>query len=442
MRHNQESIITTRIRKPRPHSGQSIVLGLLKRFNVLANGRRWGKTILAVKLAMETMLNGGDLSKDGTYRKGGRVGYFVPTFDFAEDFWEEIKERLEPITIYKSETKKIIRLNTGGELQIFSLEKKRAGRGKKFHRVIIDEAAFVKDLKESWEKVIRATLTDFKGDAFFLSSPIFSSYFHELFLNQNKEGFSNWASFKMPTSTNPIISEEELEEIKSQLDPLTWLQEFMAEFVNLLGNAFAHCFSEEKHVVKKGELGLKKFDNGNKNELRTDLPVYLSFDFNENPMTCIASQHPEDKSYIFTRHEFRLEKSDIDELCDIITTKLGGHYFIVTGDKSGSNKTGLQKNLNYYIRIKAKLGLEPHQIILPNKNPFISNNRVLCNSLLYRHPALFIHEECKYLIKDLEMVSMTKDGDIDKKSNPALTHLLDGWRYYLNTFFKSFVKLK
>lgn len=426
MRHNQESVITTRVSKPKAHSGQSIVLGLLKRFNVLANGRRWGKTKFAVKLAMETMI------------KGESVGYFVPTFDFAVDFWEEMKERFDAIIIYKSETKRIIRLNTGGELQVFSLEKKRAGRGKKFHRVIIDEAAFVKDLKESWEKVIRATLTDYKGDAYFMSSPVFGSYFHELFMNMGKDGYGNWQSFQMPTETNPMIAKEELEEIKSQLDPLTWLQEFMAEFVNLMGNAFAHCFKRDKHVPKKD----KPFDNGNGGELREDLPVYLSFDFNENPMTCIASQHPEDKSYIYTRHEFRLERSDIDELCDMINSKLGHHYFIVTGDKSGTAATGLQKNLNYYIRIKAKLGLESHQIVLPNKNPFISNSRVLCNAILYRHPQVHIHPDCVYLIKDLEMVAMTKDGDIDKKSNPALTHLLDCWRYYINSFFKSFVKLK
>lgn len=427
MKHNQESVITTKISKPKAHNGQSIVLGLLKRFNVLANGRRWGKTKFAIKLAMETMI------------KGQSVGYFVPTFDFGVDFWEEIKERFEAITVYKSETKHILRLNTGGELQVFSLEKKRAGRGKKFHRVIIDEAAFVKDLKESWEKVIRATLTDYKGDAFFMSSPVFGSYFHELFLNHGKDGYDNWQSFQMPTETNPMISKEELKEIESQMDPLTWAQEFMAQFVNLLGNAFAHCFVKKKHVVKSVD---EKFDNGNKNELRHDLPVYLSFDFNENPMTCIASQHPEDKSYIFTRQEFRVERSDIDELCDQVIEKLGGHYFIVTGDKSGSNKTGLQKNLNYYVRIKAKLELESHQILLPNKNPFISNSRVLVNALLFRHPALFIHEDCKHLIKDLEMVSMTPEGDIDKKSNPALTHLLDCLRYYYNTFFKSFVKLK
>lgn len=405
------------ISKPCPHSGQLEVIRNVKRFNVLANGRRWGKTKFAVKLAMETML------------QGYPVGYFVPTFDFAEDFWEEIKDRLEPIISYKSESKHIIRLETGGELKIWSLEKKRAGRGRKYKRAIVDEGAFVKDLKESWEKVIRATLADLEGDGYFLSSPVYGSYFQELYDNVGKPNFHNWAAFQMPTSTNPYITAKELAEIESQLDPLTFRQEYLAEFVNLTGLAFMHTFSKEKHVKDFGEL-------------RTDLPVYLSFDFNVSPMTCIASQHPDDHSYIYTRHEFRLMDSDIYEMCNAILTILDGHYFIVTGDASGENRSGLAKNVNYYTVIKNKLNLESHQFRVPSKNPGIENNRVLCNSILYRHPKVMIHPSCEYLIKDMERVQVLQSGEIDKKTDSTLTHLLDTWRYYMNSYFRSFIKLR
>lgn len=409
-----ENVIT--VSKPKPHEAQVEVLSLAKRFNCVANGRRWGKTNLAVKLAMETML------------KGEKVGYFVPSPDFWEDFWEEIKARFEDITVYKSETKRILRINTGGQLNMFSLEKKRAGRGKKFHRAIIDEGAFVKDLKESWEKVIRATLADYAGDAWFFSTPLFGVYFHILHQNAGKKGFEDWRSFQMPTSSNPYMTKAELAHIKSQLDPLTFAQEYEAKFVNLTGNRFAHCFKKEKHV--------KSFGN-----LKKTLPVYLSFDFNASPMTCIASQHAEDHSWIYTRHEFRIMNSDIYEMCREIKTKLPGHYFIITGDKSGDSKTGLNKNLNYYVVIKKKLKLANHQVVLPKKNPFHKDSRVLCNSILFAHPAIYIHPDCTYLIQDMELVQILANGEIDKKTNKDLTHLLDAWRYYINSFFKTFIKL-
>ena len=403
--------------KPKPHIGQKYVIERYKRFNVVANGRRWGKTKENVRLHMEIML------------AGFPSGAFFPTYDFANDFWEEIKDRLEPITIYKSESKRIIRLNTGGELNVHSLEKKRAGRGKKYKRVTVDESAFVKDLKESWEKVIRATLTDLEGDAYFFSSPVFGTYFHELAQNIGKDNFRDWALFQMPTSTNPMISLDELEKTKSQLDPLTYAQEYEAQFVNLTGLAFMHQFNRKKHVKDFGEL-------------REDLPVYLSFDFNISPMTCIASQHPDDHSYIYTRHEFRLMNSDIYEMCNAILTKLDGYYFIVTGDASGKNGTGLMKNLNYYTVIRTKLDLQPHQFKVPADNPSIENNRVLCNSILYRHPKVMIHPDCEYLIKDMERVQVLPSGDIDKKTDSTLTHLLDTYRYYLNAYFRSFIKLR
>ena len=59
------------ISRPKLHTGQKYVYDNLKRFNVLRNGRRWGKTILSVRLAIDTIL------------KGGRVGYFVPSYNLV-----------------------------------------------------------------------------------------------------------------------------------------------------------------------------------------------------------------------------------------------------------------------------------------------------------------------------------------------------------------------
>ncbi len=407
------------IYKPKAHTGQRYIIERFKRFNVIANGRRWGKTTIAVKLAMETML-------DGKF-----VGYFAPDPALFEDFWEEIKARLEEITIYKSESKYIIRTNTGGYIKLWSLEKKNAGRSKKYHRVIIDEGAFSKNLKYAWEKCIRATLTDYRGDAFFFSSPQFGTYFHEIYLFENK--FDNWVSFRMPTSTNPYISDEELKEIELQLDPLTFAQEYLAEFVNLTGNAFAHCFKRSKHVQDCGEL-------------KKQFPVRLSFDFNVNPMTCTISQHHPDQRWIYTRHEIRIENSNIFEMCDRIKEKVGDYYLTVTGDATGKARQGnVKENVNYYTIIKAQLQLDDEQFHVPKSNPFVKDSRVLCNSILFRHPKIYIHPDCEHLIKDMELVQVISklngEHEIDKKTNPKLTHLLDTWRYYINTYFKSFVKL-
>ncbi len=42
----------------------------------------------------------------------------------------------------------------------------------------------------------------------------------------------------------------------------------------------------------------------------------------------------------------------------------------------------------------------------------------------------------------MERVQVLLNGDIDKKTDSTLTHLLDTYRYYLNAYFKSFIKLR
>lgn len=405
------------IKKQKLHKAQQEVVENAKRFNVLNNGRRWGKTALACRLAQDTVI------------KGGSVGCFFPTFDFAEDFWEEIKERLEPIIEKKSETNRMIKLITGGSLKIWSLEKARAGRGRKYNRVLIDEGAFVKDLKESWEKAIRPTLTDLRGDAWFLSTPNGKkNYFYTLFLNELKH--DNWKSFKMPSSTNPFLSPEELSELKEQLDDLTWLQEFEAEFVDFTGRPFAYSFEEKKHVSKLGKP-------------KISLPLDLSFDFNVDPITCIVAQHTLDKQQIRLYKEFRLNNSDIYELCDAIIAEYGDDYFFrVTGDASGNNRSAMvADNLNYYKIIMKRLKLQAKgQIFVPGANPRHKNSRVLTNSLFKRHPDLLIDESMHYLINDNKYCQTDENGEIDKTKDAHQTHLLDCMRYYFNTWHSDFLK--
>jgi hypothetical protein len=71
-----------------------------------------------------------------------------------------------------------MRFITGGRLDFWTLENPIAGRGHRYHRVVIDEAAFAKDgdnktdgsMMELWEKAIKPTLYDYCGQAFVCSN--------------------------------------------------------------------------------------------------------------------------------------------------------------------------------------------------------------------------------------------------------------------------------
>lgn len=211
-----------------PHEAQQIVLSEAKRFNVLCCGRRWGKSNLAVNLLAEPSID------------GFPVGYFTPTYKLLDGTYQECINALEPIIKRKNEHQ-FIELITGGRIEFWSLENELAGRSRKYKRAIVDEGAFTKNLWKLWTESIRATLTDMKGDAFFLSTPKGKNDFFKLFM-RGKQGEANWQSWQMSTYTNPFIDPSEIDDAKTDLPEIAFRQEYMAEFSENIANPFGLAF--------------------------------------------------------------------------------------------------------------------------------------------------------------------------------------------------------
>jgi hypothetical protein len=211
-----------------PHPTQQKVLNERKRFNVLACGRRWGKSALAVNLLAETAID------------GFPAGYFCPTYKLLDGTFRECMIALEPI-ISRSNEHNFIELITGGKIDFWTLENELAGRSRKYKRDVIDEAAFSKDLWKRWTEAIRATLTDYKGDAWFLSTPKGKNDFNKLFM-RGKTGEDNWMSWQMPTTSNPYIDPLEVADAQKDLPALAFSQEYLAEFNENVANPFGVQF--------------------------------------------------------------------------------------------------------------------------------------------------------------------------------------------------------
>lgn len=211
-----------------PHPGQQQILNEAKRFNVLCCGRRWGKSGLAINLLSETAL------------EGYPVGYFTPTYKLLDGTYNECISALEPI-IKRKHDHQFIELITGGKIEFWSLENELAGRSRKYKRAIVDEGAFVKNLWKSWTESIRATLTDYKGDGWILSTPRGKNDFFKMFMRGKQED-KGWASWQMSTYSNPYIDNEEIDDAKLDLPEAAFKQEYMAEFLDNTANPFGLAF--------------------------------------------------------------------------------------------------------------------------------------------------------------------------------------------------------
>jgi hypothetical protein len=208
-----------------PHAAQRKIIAEAKRWNVCACGRRFGKSTLGMDRLIHPAL------------KGKPVAWFSPTYQILLEAWRSLAATLHAVTTRKSDAEHRVELCGGGMVEAWSLDNVDAGRGRAYAAVVIDEAAMVANLERAWTQSIRPTLTDHRGEAWFLSTPQGLNYFHTLY-QKGQRGEAGWASWSMPTSANPAIDPAEIETARGDLPELSFQQEYLAAFCNFEGAVF------------------------------------------------------------------------------------------------------------------------------------------------------------------------------------------------------------
>jgi len=206
------------VRLPELHPGQVRVLSEAKRLNVLACGRRWGKTVLGMDLAIRAML------------AGQPVAWGAPHYKFLAEPFRTMRNILGSVVQRANETDWRLELATGGTLDCWTLSDENAGRGRKYGLWILDEAATAPALERVFMEAVRPTLMDLSGDAWLLSTPKGRGYFWECFRRGQDPAEPDWMSWQLPTATNPHILASEIEAARRTMTEQAFAQEFLAEF--------------------------------------------------------------------------------------------------------------------------------------------------------------------------------------------------------------------
>lgn len=230
------------IRLRRLHAAQRRIIAESRRYNTICCGRRWGKTVLGVDRILGPALD------------GYPVGWFAPSYKLLTEAWRALVVTIDPVIRRKNEQEKRLELTTGGVIEFWTLDGEHAGRGRKYKRVVVDEAAMAETLEAAWRKAIRPTLTDFGGDAWFFSTPQGRrNYFHDLYALGLSPDEPEWACWQMPTLANPLIDPAEVEAARRQLSAVEFAQEYGAEFVDTSGAAWFSKFAVARHVHESAE---------------------------------------------------------------------------------------------------------------------------------------------------------------------------------------------
>ena len=246
---------TTRLSLGTLHSGQVKAFWALHqhRFKALRCGRRFGKTDFAKIWICEGLV------------RGWECAWFSPQHRTWAEVYSELAADLRPILDRTSKQAAVMRVRTGGRLDFWTLENPIAGRGRRYRRIVIDEAAFAKDgdnkvegsMMSIFEKSIKPTLYDYGGEVLVCSNSAGKNP-DNFFYNICTDPQYGFREYHATTMDNPLLpkrlaNEDEAtwlerrrrlqDELIKNNDPLVYAQEHLAEFVDWSGVAF---FSREK----------------------------------------------------------------------------------------------------------------------------------------------------------------------------------------------------
>ena len=199
------------------HTAQTEIIQNRKRFNVIRCGRRFGKSTLAFALALETMLTIPYAS----------VLYTAPSNEDLKGRYQEAKQMFLPLGAECKEGE--IKLGNS-VLNLKGIWRADALRGNKYHVAILDEWGHCDNAEDAWNFVIRPTLNDYKGKAYFLSTPKGKNHFYTL--DRHSESFNDWKSFHFTSYDNPLIDDSEIDSQRDLLPSLVFAQEYLAEYVD------------------------------------------------------------------------------------------------------------------------------------------------------------------------------------------------------------------
>ena len=172
-------------------------------------------------------------------------------------------------------------------------------------------------------------------------------------------------------------------------------------------------------------------------EYDPNLWLYVSFDFNRNPMTCTLFQI-NDEGGVRGVDCIRIENSTTRMVCQELERRYPGAHLIVTGDAAGKNLTTVSLVDNYTI-VKNYFNLGRAQMQYHAQNPRLQDSRYFMNSLFEQYDIIYDEEKCAPAIFDFENVEADEENKpkkVNRDDQAQQADFLDNNRYFFHKFYK------
>ena len=204
-----------------PHKGQrDIINGFADsehKFGVVATGRQFGKSLLAQNLLLYWLLK----------NPKSKGAWISPIYNQSKKVFQELLDASHKIVKHSNKADLTMEFVNGSTLQFLSAERYDSIRGFSFSHMVVDEAAFIKEI--AMQEAIYPTLSALGKKCLIISTPKSKNWFYNAYL-KGSNGGSDYISFRGISTDNPHIDDNFILEQSKSLPPEIFKQEYLAEF--------------------------------------------------------------------------------------------------------------------------------------------------------------------------------------------------------------------
>lgn len=176
--------------------------------------------------------------------------------------WEDMIDILRPIITRSSREDRRIELINGSFIEMWSTDDPQAGRGRKYHLWVHDEAQRDRNLIKFVRGSARPTLADYRGELWVLGTANGEgSDFHEFYLECIQDRL--WQVAHGRLEDNPYIDPDEITQLRKDLGPELAAQEIDSQWVRVDGiTPFARkmlwddCYAEKRDTTNSRVLAV------------------------------------------------------------------------------------------------------------------------------------------------------------------------------------------
>lgn len=205
--------------EPRPYQLELHKAMSDHRFGVAACHRRFGKTFCAIMALIYAAIS--------DPRNDARFAYIAPFYRQAKNVaWDVFKANLQGFPVKFNEAELRVDFSNGSRISLYGGDNPDSLRGIYLDGVVIDE---VGDMRPAtWGEVIRPTLADRFGWAFFIGTPKGVNMFYDIYQEALK--LDDWFARTYKASETGVIPKEELEAARREMSESAYAREFECDF--------------------------------------------------------------------------------------------------------------------------------------------------------------------------------------------------------------------